>query len=84
MQLLRETELAAAGVPAAARDGFPQIDPGAEMPARDLLDLLGLGDASGLRFAWFAHESGPVFVRAFAVDERDFDTGASPAWMKED
>jgi methionyl-tRNA formyltransferase len=49
--------------------------------AADLLNLLGVGKASSKNFVCFSLDSGPLFARAYTVDEREFHPEASPAWM---
>ena len=81
IELLREDQLAALGLPKSAIETLPRGDLNAQIRAKDLLDLLGVHDSSPLHFARFAHESGPLFIRAYAVDESEFDTQALPKWM---
>ena len=79
MELLRENQLPD---PELTRT-FPQGNLDAQFRAEDLLNLLGIPESSPNHFVRFAHESGPIFVRSYIVDEREFDTSASPAWMNE-
>ncbi len=79
MELLRENQLSD---PELTRT-FPQGNLDAQFRAEDLLNLLGIPESSPNHFVRFAHESGPIFVRSYIVDEREFDTSASPAWMNE-
>lgn len=81
VQLLREHELASVGETADGGRRPPRIDPGAEMKAGRLLELLGVGASSACGLACLMHDSGPIYVRAYPVDERDISTEASPAWM---
>ena len=74
IELLRE-------LPSNANQDFARGDLNVQYKAIDLLNLLGVHDSSRCRFAHFAHESGPLFARAYTVDERDFRPEASPAWM---
>jgi methionyl-tRNA formyltransferase len=62
---------------------FPQGNLDAQATGKDLLRLLGTHRDSRNHFVRFSHESGPIFARSYVVDEREFDTTASPAWMNE-
>jgi methionyl-tRNA formyltransferase len=81
LQLLRDADLDALSVSRERRQAFPAIDGNAEYTAEDLLTLLGIHDASPDHFAVLLDDSGPVFVRAFLIDDSEFDTRASPKWM---
>lgn len=84
IELVRENQLAALGVPRSVRQTLPRGDLDAQYRAKDLLDLLGvhdIHDSSSNHFVNFAHESGSLFARGYVTDEREFDTGASPKWM---
>ena len=81
IELLREDQLAALGLRKSAIETLPRGDLNAQIRAKDLLDLLGVHDSSPFHFARFAHESGPLFIRACVVDESEFDTQALPRWM---
>jgi len=81
IELLREDQLAALGLRKSAIEALPRGDLNAQIRAKNLLDLLGVHDSSPLHFARFAHESGPLFIRAYVVDESEFDTQAMPKWM---
>jgi methionyl-tRNA formyltransferase len=81
VQLLRDTDLDALSVSRQRRQAFPGIDGNAEYAAKDLLTLLGIRDPAPDRFVGLLDDSGPVFVRAFLIDESEFDTKASPKWM---
>ena len=83
IELLREKQVAALGVPEHVRQAFPRGDMYAEAPAKDLLRLLGAHDSASNNFVNFMHGSGPIFARACIVDEREFDTAAVPAWMRQ-
>ncbi len=80
VELLREAELTPLGVPESVRQTLPSGDLDARYRASDLLELLGTHDSSGNRFVHFPHESGPLFVRGYVADEREFNTAASPEW----
>ena len=62
---------------------FPQGNLDAQSLGKDLLSLLGIHKNSPNHYVRFSHESGPLFARAYIVDEHEFDTTASPAWMNE-
>lgn len=83
VELLREDQLTERGIAGNAREALPRGDLDAEYRAKDLLKLLGPHEGNSRRFVHFAHKSGPLFVRAYIADEREFDTAASPAWMNE-
>ena len=74
IELLRE-------LPSNANQDFARGDLNGQYRATDLLNLLGVPNSSSDRFVHFVHGSGPLFVRAYTVDERDFRPEASPAWM---
>lgn len=80
IELLREHDLAALRMPRSAGENFPRGDLNVQYSAADLLNLLGI-HASPNHFVHFTHESGPLFVRVFIVDEREFRPAASPEWM---
>jgi methionyl-tRNA formyltransferase len=63
------------------RRNFSRIELNSEMAGKELLDLLGLRHAD--RHAQFAHKSGPIFARAYVVNESEFHPEASPRWMTE-
>jgi methionyl-tRNA formyltransferase len=80
IELLRESQLAALGMPPSVRQTLPRGDLDAQHRAKDLLNLLGIHDSSPNYFLHFAHESGPLFARGYVADEREFKPGASPEW----
>jgi methionyl-tRNA formyltransferase len=81
IKLFRERDLASSS--AAQRNGedSPRGDLNAEYRAADLLDLLGINDSSSNHFAHFTHDTGPLFARAYIVNEREFRPEDSPEWM---
>ncbi len=83
IELLREDQLSDLGLADNAKASFPRGDLDTEYRAKDLLKVLGIYEGDPKRFAHFAHESGPLFVRGYIVDEREFDPAASPSWMNE-
>jgi methionyl-tRNA formyltransferase len=80
VQLLRDADLDSLSVSGERRQTFRSIDANAEYTAEDLLMLLGIRDAAPDHFVVLLDDSGPVFVRAFIIDESEFDTQASPKW----
>lgn len=81
VELCREKQLKAADIPNSDIASFPHGDLDAVYRAKDLLYLLGALASSRSHFVRFAHESGPLFIRAYVVDDGTFNTEASPAWM---
>jgi methionyl-tRNA formyltransferase len=81
IELLRENQLASLGVSQISKQCFPHGDLDTRLRGKDLLHLLGIHDPSTHYFVQFADASGPLFARAYIVNERDFDTSASPRWM---
>jgi methionyl-tRNA formyltransferase len=81
IELRRERDMTASENGRSARETFPVGDLNAEYRAADLLKLLGVHDSSPDRFVQFKCESGPLFARAYIVDEREFRPAASPEWM---
>lgn len=81
IELRREHDLAALKIPRSASEDFPRGDLNRHYRAADLLKLLGTNDSSPNGFVQFTCESGPLFARAFVVDEREFRPDASPEWM---
>ena len=80
IELLRQSQLDALGMPESVRHTLPSGDLDAQYRATDLLELLGTHDSSPNHFVHFEHESGPLFARGHVADEREFDTAASPEW----
>ncbi len=62
---------------------FPEADLETEYVAKDLINLLRADHRPPNYFVKFAHSSGALFARCYTVDEREFDSGASPTWMTE-
>ena len=81
IELLRENELAALKHPRNNGQSFSRGDLDSVMTAKELLHVLGIHFPN--HFMHFTHESGPVFARAYVVDEREFRPEASPQWMAE-
>jgi hypothetical protein len=73
--------MVARGFSRAEIDAFPRGKFEGQMTARDLLSHLGIDNLSKKFHVHFLHETGSIFIRACIVDERDFNTVASPAWM---
>jgi methionyl-tRNA formyltransferase len=67
--------------PSNGSQDFARGDLDAQYKAADFLSLLGVGNSSPKSFVRFSHESGPLFARAYIVDEREFHPEASPGWM---
>lgn len=69
--------------PAFAASGkSPRIDLDRELPARELLSVLGPGKAPETAGAHFLHEARPIGVRARYLREEDLAPGENPPWMK--
>ena len=83
IELLHENQLAASEIPQSVRQSFPHGDLDAEYGAKEFLHLLGIHDSSPNHFVRFTSESEPLFVRGYVVDEREFNTDASPQWMSD-
>ncbi len=81
IELLREDGLASLQPPRSNGQSFSRADLDSARAARDLLDVLGIHSPN--HFVQFDHESGPLFARAFTVNEREFRPEASPEWMTE-
>lgn len=58
-----------------------EIDLNTRLPAREILERLGVGRPRGSRQAYFQHGDERIHVNAYAVDEREISTQATPAWM---